>query len=113
MKIYRGGGERTRKIDRVIFQHQSQKIILLNIKVDSGFILIGQETSGLMNLAVGEEKTAGGIQFIILSMVKLENPFSFLSLFFSVQLLLSFDSLVVTRSPVGSLYTLIELRSKR
>ena len=48
------------KIDRGIFQHRSQKkkIMLLSINVDGGFILIGQETSGSMDLAVGEEKTA-------------------------------------------------------
>ena len=47
-----------RKIDRGIFQHRSQKIMILSINVDGGFILIGQETSGSMDLAVGKEKTA-------------------------------------------------------
>ena len=47
------------KIDRGIFQHRLQKkIMLLSINIDGGFILIGQETSGSMDLAVGEEKTA-------------------------------------------------------
>jgi len=37
---------------------KKKKIMLLNINVDGGFILIGQEVSGSIDLAVGEENTA-------------------------------------------------------
>ena len=47
-----------RKINRGIFQHRSKNIMLLSINVDGGFILIGQEASGSIDLAVGEENTA-------------------------------------------------------